>query len=304
MKFYKGLAVLFVTFMLGSCFEPPTFPVVPQIEFQKAEFWDSPGGFGVMDSLILFIQFKDGDGDLGLDESNVKYISTPFNNLTYYQANNADKANPIPLELFADELKDTINYYLDIPDPSLGKLINASTRKQPGFEYLPAFDNCTNYEFLREIRLLVNKTAKSALPKETKIVDSLKALVNNVPSTLYLLRDTLYYTVNPDHYNIHVDFLVKEPNSQNPKPDENGFIVFDWRAATCTQPPGEARFPTLTERDNALEGTLRFTMRSSGFIETFSIKTLKLRIQITDRALHHSNTIETGEFTLDKIKVN
>ena len=40
----------------------------------------------------------------------------------------------------------------------------------------------------------------------------------------------------------------------------------------------------------------------TGFLFLFSVKTLKLRITIQDRMLNKSNTIESGDFTLQQIK--
>lgn len=297
MKFYKGLMVVIVTFLLGSCFEPPSFPVVPKIEFERVEFIDNPGDFA-FDSLILHITFQDGDGDLGIDPTSLKYISAPFNNLTFYQGNPADPTNLIPIQTTAGVSgKDTL-HLLDIPDPSLGKLVFPRTRKQAGFGYLPAYDDCATYEFIRNSRFLVSKDDLAALDKNVKIVDSVYRNVDGHNETLYRIQDTLYYSVNQDHYNIDVDFLVKDPG--NPNADSEGFVEHDWRAENCKQ-SFDGRFPVLTDRENALEGSLKYTMKSTGFNYVFSIKTLKLRIQIKDRMLNSSNVIYTNPFTLDQI---
>jgi hypothetical protein len=55
--------------MMASCLNPPDYPTVPHIEFDSltktfvkgAEI----GGQVVPDSIIFFISFTDGDGDLG-----------------------------------------------------------------------------------------------------------------------------------------------------------------------------------------------------------------------------------------------
>jgi hypothetical protein len=110
--------------------------------------------------------------------------------------------------------------------------------------------------------------------------------------TYLRVRDTLYIESNPNHYNIEVDFLVK---------NGAGFDEFDWRANNlCTTFDG--RFPVLADNDNALDGTLKYNMESRGFKPFFGSKTLKLRIQIKDRNLNLSNVIETGEFTLESIR--
>jgi len=83
------------------------------------------------------------------------------------------------------------------------------------------------------------------------------------------------------------------------KQPDGSFEEFDWREEFCTTYDG--RFPILAkEKDlssaTPLEGTLRYAMLSTGFKFQFSIKTLKLRVQIQDRLLNKSNVIETPEF--------
>lgn len=110
-----------------------------------------------------------------------------------------------------------------------------------------------------------------------------------------VVTDTLYFELNPNHHNIEVDFLVKNPNGT--------FTEFDWTTEFHFPNCGvtfDGRFPILFQDrpGSPLEGTIRYGMGSSGFRILFSLKTIKLRIQIKDRALHRSNIIETPEFTL------
>jgi hypothetical protein len=110
-----------------------------------------------------------------------------------------------------------------------------------------------------------------------------------------IVKDTLYFQLNPDHNNIEVDFLVKNPNGT--------FTEFDWRKEFNFPNCGisfDGRFPILyKDRPGApLEGRIRYGMGSIGFKVLFGLKTLKLRVQIKDRALNKSNIIETPEFTL------
>ena len=100
----------------------------------------------------------------------------------------------------------------------------------------------------------------------------------------------MYFTPNQDHYNIEVDFLVKDPSA----PD--GFREFDWREEFCTTLDG--RFPVFSDNNSSIDGTLKYSMTSLGFRALFSIKTLKLRVSIKDRARNRSNVITTPEFTL------
>lgn len=154
-------------------------------------------------------------------------------------------------------------FYYVFPD---GKYFTYATKRTvPGYDTLPDFVkpyNCINWEVFRE---------------------------NNI------VKDTLYFQLNPDYNNIIVEFLVKN--------SDGTFTEFEWREAYNYPNCGgtfDGRFPILfKEKPGApLEGTIRYGMGSLGFKAFFSIKTLKLRIQIKDRALNKSNIIETPEFTL------
>ncbi|HMP99207.1 MAG TPA: hypothetical protein PKC24_05450, partial [Cyclobacteriaceae bacterium] len=108
---------------------------------------------------------------------------------------------------------------------------------------------------------------------------------------------TVYYELNPDHYNIFVEYYTKNPNGS--------FSLFDWRTELCGT-TFDGRFPLLKDQDRAspLEGRLRYAMTSIGFRQLFSLSTLKLRITIQDRALNQSNTVESPEFRLEDIRRN
>ena len=147
-----------------------------------------------------------------------------------------------------------------------GKYLNYQTKRtNPDYDTLPDFVkpyNCINWEVYSE---------------------------NNV------VKDTLYFELNPDYNNITVEFLVKNPDGT--------FTEFDWKEAFNYPNCGisfDGRFPILyKDKPGApLEGTIRYGMGSIGFKILFSTKTLKLRIEIKDRALNRSNIIETPEFTL------
>src|SRR4051812_18188661 len=154
MKIIKGLWILVVTIVLGSCFDPPEFPNVPQIEFQRVEFLRGQG----RDSLVVYITFKDGDGDLGLDPEDPKYNSVPFNNTTYYQATGST-LTPLNytshqvdyLDKKGKQARIDVNI-LDIETPLAGDLVFPRTRFKPGYTNLPPY-TCTNYEFLEASNL-------------------------------------------------------------------------------------------------------------------------------------------------------
>ncbi|MDZ4715853.1 MAG: hypothetical protein SH819_10335 [Cytophagales bacterium] len=151
-----------------------------------------------------------------------------------------------------------------------GSVITYKTKRtNPAYDTLPAFVkpyNCVNWESI--------------------------TIDNKV--------DTFYFQLNPNHYNIFVDFMVKNTNGS--------FTKFDWTKEFSYPQCGitfDGRFPILSKdlsQKAALDGKIRYGMPSTGFLILFSIKTLKLRITIQDRKLNKSNTVESPEFTLQQIK--
>ncbi len=76
-KHYIGLLVC--PLLLTSCFTPPEFPIEPSIAFESIIFREVDN---LPDSIILSIEFMDGDGDLGL-RSNETLV--PYNPVWYYR---------------------------------------------------------------------------------------------------------------------------------------------------------------------------------------------------------------------------
>lgn len=285
MKIINGLTIFCITIFVTSCFDPPEFPTVPQITFEKIEFYDNDNS--VRDSLVVYINFKDGDGDLGLAEVQ---NDSPYHAVNYFLENGTGELIPLSTEVRYQNLPPVIKRH---PGQN-GKLATLRTRKQPEYSSLPPYIRpfyCTSYQ-LDSIYVVEED---SAIFDETFTIA--KYLTNESPP-VYVLLDTFYYEVNPNYSNIEVDFFIKE--------GEN-FTEFDWVSELCGGPnqPGlgfDQRFPVLSKTSTGLDGTLRYAMGSIGMDILFSLKTLKLRVQIKDRALNLSNVVETPEFTLDKIR--
>ncbi|WP_375583877.1 hypothetical protein [Cyclobacterium xiamenense] len=114
-------------------------------------------------------------------------------------------------------------------------------------------------------------------------------LINNVE-----IQDTLWVSENPDHYNIFVDFFIKRGGN---------YTEFDWSA-----PPFfttfDGRFPRMLEeeRPRSIEGQIRYAMLSLGWNNIFRTDTIRLEIQIQDRALNRSNVVSSPDFTLSQIE--
>jgi hypothetical protein len=253
-----GLSVI-AAFLVSACFNPPEYPSIPEITFNKIKFIDTPDPAGtlVADTLALSIDFKDGDGDLGLTDSDLGLGQ--FAERYYFKVNDSKLYyNPSgdPLQLVGDpniiryKTKRTVAHYDTLP------------------AYVKPF-NCTNWEVVYQT-------------------------TNNITKPI----DTLYFKLNPNHYNVFVDFLVKDPFTGT-------FVEYDFRKEFCTTYDG--RLPVLSKdigQETPLEGTIRYAMAGTGFNLIFSgqNKNLKLRIRMQDRALHQSNELLTPEFTLADIK--
>jgi hypothetical protein len=80
MKAIKGVSLFFagLIILVSSCFNPPEFGLVPEIEYESIYFAEAPVGASTPDSIVVSIRFKDGDGDLGLDPANPEHSEYPF----------------------------------------------------------------------------------------------------------------------------------------------------------------------------------------------------------------------------------
>ena len=105
------------------------------------------------------------------------------------------------------------------------------------------------------------------------------------------VNDTVFVEINPNSFNIEVDFFVKR---------DGAYTEFDWRREfgpfSCITFDG--RFPPLNSEENErpLAGSLSYSMVSSGFLPLFGNDTIQLRVQIKDRALNISNIAESADF--------
>lgn len=165
----KKLA-LFSVLLVGllSCLEEPEFPATPEISFNAIEFIENQSASGGPDSLVIRIDFRDGDGDLGLSGD----LNTP----PFHAA----------------------NYFLD----DNGKLLTLRSRSNPKYSYLPPFEppfDCMNYT--DPAKTLYFRA--DVLDNTFNIVDTVV-----VSDETYLgVEDYIYFENNEDHYNIEVDFL-------------------------------------------------------------------------------------------------
>ncbi len=304
MKQTKSLLLFGTSLLVSACFNPPDFDHSPSITFE--DVYIKSTGEGGKDSFVISVNFKDGDGDLGL---RADQINNPYHALNFL-ANDNGELRPIEAELKADlagfsyrKTKKTPknpSYFILSPSGNVGELITLASRNQ-GFS-LPPFEkpyNCSanNESYLNEQQspdtIFIFRDDGHLIKNKATIVDILE---NNQNRNVfyYAVVDYFYMNVNPAHTNIKVKFLLKN--------GDGTFTEYDWRREVCETYDG--RFPVPTDKTRPLDGTINYAMISSGFVTTFGNKRMKLAVTITDQALRTSNTVESKEFTLDEIRRN
>ncbi|MEO5977924.1 MAG: hypothetical protein ABIS36_10685 [Chryseolinea sp.] len=280
----KGLLLFGFSVLLTACFNPPEFSVVPQIDYVGIYFkegtTDEP-----TDSLIVTISFKDGDGDLGLSPNQ---IDDPFQDVFYALGDNGTVTEVSKETVYAG-----LPQFVKVPSGAKGKLITVRAKQDPLYaDKLPPFvseqESCKDYP--RQTVYVTEADGPKILDKTFLGIDTVAT--PGLPK-YYKVNDLFYKRNNPKHLNIEVEYYVKQAGGD--------YTLFDWEKEYC-ETAFDQRFPVLSEKSGPLQGNLTYAMTSLGIKANFSIKTLKLRIRIRDRAFNVSNDVETGDFTLDKIQ--
>ncbi|MBN7816039.1 hypothetical protein [Algoriphagus pacificus] len=220
MRFKNYSGIFFLALAGFSCVNTPdNFPSTPEINFATIEYVPTAGP----DSLIVSVDFKDAEGDLGLSATE---NNPPFNPVEYQRDNR-------------------------------GELINYANRPANAPSYNPI----------------------------DWVIDP---IINNAT-----VKDTIWVIQNPDQYNIFVKFFRKR-NGQ--------YTEFKWQ-----DPPFyttfNGRFPRILndDKEQAIEGNIRYGMLSSGWESIFRTDTLRVEIQIQDRRLNRSNEVTSPDVTLSQI---
>lgn len=214
------LSIFFFSSLLFACVSPPdNFPTVPEISFEDMRFVNTAGS----DSLIVSLRFKDAEGDLGLNPTD---IDPPFQPLNF-RRNTA------------------------------GSLITYGNRPPEA----PLFN---------PIDWVINP------------------LVNNT-----VVRDTVWVEQNPDHNNIFVKFFIKRNGT---------YTEFKWEDAPFFT-TFNGRFPRIFNNtaSQPVEGTIQYAMLSFGWQSIFRTDTIRIDLQIQDRALNKSNVVSSPDVTLSQI---
>ncbi|MEX2593124.1 MAG: hypothetical protein WD426_10120 [Anditalea sp.] len=203
-----------------SCVSPPDdFPAVPQISFNSLGYIETNSS----DSLVVSVDFRDAEGDLGLSP---REVEPPFH----------------PLDYQTDAEGNLITYGIRPPDA-------------------PSFNN-------RD--WVINP------------------LIDNTE-----VKDTIWVKINPDQYNIFIKFYIKRGGD---------YSEYDFAGAPFYS-TFNGRFPRILaeDRDRAIEGTVKYSMLSLGWNSVFRNDTIRIDVQIQDRALNKSNVVSSPDFTLSQI---
>lgn len=113
------------------------------------------------------------------------------------------------------------------------------------------------------------------------------------------INDTILYEMDQDFYNYRIDFY-KKVNGQYREFD----IRREFGANSCL--PKDRNFFKLNTQpsDRPLQGSLRYAYGSIIFGTVFRPSdTLKVDIQIMDRAFNKSNIVSSPDFTLNGVKI-
>ena len=268
MRFPVQISIVLLGILIaGSCFEPPQYPDTPLITYNSVIFKDCINP-SVADTLILKVDFKDGDGNLGIDGQD---NTPPFNNRWYFRINPASQCESGLAEPCSKIKRSSF-------DPArLNDYVTYKLRRtNPKYDTLPAFTspyNCTNYEIIYDNELL-------------KPVD------------------TIYMQLNKGFFNFYMDIYVKQNNGSFQKFDWTKQFSYP----LCVTNGANGRFPILAKDNDLslsipLEGTITYRFPSTALLATFGVKTLKLKIRIVDRTFNFSNEIESPEFTLQQVLI-
>jgi hypothetical protein len=279
MRPLKSLLLFWFPLALLACVDSPEYDEAPQIEFESVSFQGASSA-GEKDLLVVTIHYKDGGGDLGLAANE---IDPPYHDINYFLEKNGQltpvgKTTKNPL----------LPQFIDVPPGSdLGKIVTVRTRKNPLYQSLPRFNDpyaCTFYAY---DSVFISEENRNIFDDDTH--NLYKVISSPTNPDVYVLLDTFYYQRNPNYLNIEVDFLIRQSNGT--------YEEFDWEKEFCTSSFNQ-RFPRISDEMDQQEGTLQYTLASTGIRSVFDNKTLKLRVTIKDRALNVSNTVESPDFQL------
>ena len=142
MKRITGILYGILFFLVGACFEPPQFSNQPSIAIEDVRV-QKVGGAAVADSLIITVNFQDGDGNIGISGSE---NTPPFHERWYFLKTPLPTCEP---GLMAPCTK--ISY---VDDQNMANYVTYKSRRGGApYDTLPAFTkpyDCQNYVVLKK----------------------------------------------------------------------------------------------------------------------------------------------------------
>lgn len=269
------LLIAVVCSVVQSCSPPEPFSNTPRIYFTNLEFKEDDRN-GFQDSLILYFDFEDGDGDLGIQSNE---ITPPYNDFSIIVDSVSSISGSFPNSYRFVTYGATSIYppFYSI-NPYTGEIDSLYSQE----DSRPSF-SCEYYDTLR-----INST-------KTRYIDQTQP--GNFPG---FVSDTVMLNKNPRRFNMLVDYYIDIQGDGN-------FELFDWNYATSEYGCGQnfyGRYP-IWDADNigtSLQGTIKYSMLSLGFKNILRTREFKLKFWITDRANNVSNVVETEVFTLTELQ--
>lgn len=254
-------------------------------------FKEGPGN--ITDSLILSIDFQDGDGDIGLSAVDA---FPPYHDFDFVIDEDRFYVT------FSGEFKTPFKRIE--PVPAGNGNFQLTTTSYSNTDGRPSNFDCQFYvidSFSLGTGLPIFPFEN--LPDELVYRDTLRDDDGNIirdsngSPRLFTPVDTFFVAKNENNKNIIVDFFRKRAG-------EYEFI--DWTRVFDPNGCGldfNARFPEFApDRDGkSLEGTIRYGMASEGFRLVLRTDTFKIQVRIKDRNFNTSNMVESPDLTLQSI---
>ncbi len=264
MRWIRNIGIgLVLMVAVNACFTPPNYPIAPQIEFVNNELkFVKNTAPQGLDTLRIVLKFTDGDGDVGTIKTN----STALEDQSefFYFVNSTGDTR------LTTNSQSNLTYSFKTLNPNF--ILNGTQRPAGP---LPPLD-CNSW------------TRKLASDNKTPVNPA----------------EYVYYELNPNYYNIYVDYFIKN--------NDGTFARFDVREEFNSFPSCTADLslngsiiPNLSKeigKNSPLDGKIKFNIVSLGIDFIFTIKTLKVKVYIVDRAGNKSNEVESKEFTLQSIR--
>jgi|GEM_PF-369609 len=274
MRWIRNLiASLVLVWVIGGCLKQPEFSIVPQISLQRLNFVRGASLISP-DSLIVSLNFSDGDGDLGLgtDETAIYLSSTDSIDLStpYY-------------------------FVFNTQQPSTWYYTHSNSLTAPS---LPS-----GYQY---VNLASTRTYKTIAPFDTLPALSCRAWEYRDSLSSSVPKDTLYIQNNPHNNNIFVAIYYKNADGTYTYLDIVNYANASF-SKSCTPNYLNGRFPILSSdlgKKAPIQGTLTYKITELGFFQLLHglpspTHTIRLQVYITDRALHTSNVVTSSDLTIN-----